>query len=448
MPDVNRHDVTRRSALFAISALPLLAQDSRPNTLIVLVDDLRWDSLGCTGHPFVKTPNIDRIAREGVRFDNAFCTTPQDSPSRATLMTGQYVHQHDVRTNSDNSALSLKLKTFPLSQQRSGYETALIGKWSIGNDDSPRPGFDRWVSFKGHGVYVNPQFNIDGRVVPQSGYTTDLLTASAVDFIRKRRGKPFSLILGQKAVHAPLVPAERYKNLYLTDSIRRAPNANDSLEGKPAMRRALGNPPRTPLDDSIRQQLQCLAAVDEGVGKIFAALEETRQLDNTIIVFTSDNGSLWGEHALTDRRVPYDEAIRIPLLIRYPRLVRAGMRLRNFALTTDLAPTLVEISRSSPLSESKGRSLVPLLQGRARGWRSGFIFEYFEDPQTSRIPSWQAVRTDRWKYIRYTKLEGVDEFYDLASDPYEMKNLINDPSAQDALSDSKEELARLWRETF
>src|SRR5688572_33275490 len=130
MPDLNRHDVTRRAALLAIAGSPVLAQDSRPNTLIVLVDDLRWDALGCTGHPFVKTPNIDRIAREGVRFDNAFCTTPQDSPSRATLMTGQYAHQHDVRTNADNSALSLKLKTFPLSQQRSGYETAMIGKWS------------------------------------------------------------------------------------------------------------------------------------------------------------------------------------------------------------------------------------------------------------------------------------------------------------------------------
>jgi N-acetylglucosamine-6-sulfatase len=184
------------------------------------------------------------------------------------------------------------------------------------------------------------------------------------------------------------------------------------------------------------------------MGKIFAALEETRQLDNTIIMFTSDNGFLWGEHALTDKRVPYDESIRIPLLIRYPRLIRAGTRLRNFVLTTDLAPTLVEISRSSPLGESKGRSLVPLLQGRARGWRSSFIFEYFEDPQAKTMPSWQAIRTDRWKYIRYTNLEGMDEIYDLASDPYEMRNLINDPSAQDVLSDSKEELARLWRETF
>lgn len=445
-------DVTRRSALTALGGTAFGAvPDVRPNTLIVLVDDLRWDALGCTGHPFVKTPNIDRIAREGARFENALVTTPLGSPSRATLLTGQYAHRHDIRTNGDNSALSFKLQTFPLMQQKSGYETAFVGKWQMGNDDNPRPGFDRWTSFKGQGVYVNQTLNVDGKTVPQTGYVTDLLNAGAVDFIRKRRGKPFSLTLSHKGVNGPFTPADRYRALYANDPIRRPLNGSDTLDGKPAMRRPL--PPqapnqRGPSDEVIRQQLQCLASIDEGMGRIFTALEETRQIDNTFIVFTSDNGYFWGEHGLGDKRAAYDESIRVPLLVRYPRFVRPGTRLRNFVLNVDIAPTMAEISRSNPVPGAKGRSLLPLLEGRAREWRNSCLFEYFEEPQFPRVPSWQAVRSERWKYIRYNNLDGMDEFYDLASDPFEMKNLIADASAQAALQDSKEELARLWRETF
>jgi N-acetylglucosamine-6-sulfatase len=448
---------TRRTAIGALGAAAsgagALAQDQRPNTLVVLVDDLRWDALSVMGHPFIKTPNIDRIAREGVRFDHAYVTTPLCSPSRASFLTGQWVHKHEVNSNGDNGALSMKLRTFPQLQQKAGYETAFIGKWHMGNEDAPRPGFDRWVSFKGQGVYNNPVFNIDGKPTPQSGYITDLLSASAVDFLKKRRGKPFSLFLAHKAVHGPFTPAERHKTLYANETIRRAASSSDTLESKPALRRTLpGDRPqqqqRGPSDETIRAQLQCLASIDDGVGRILAALEETRQLDNTMIVFTSDNGYFWGEHGLGDKRAAYDESIRIPMLIRYPRLVRPGTRLRNFVLNTDLAPTMVEVSRATPVPEMKGRSLVPLLAGRARGWRTSFFCEYFEEAQFPRIPSWQAIRTERWKYIRYTNLQGMDELYDLASDAGEMRNLAGDASANGALEDCKEEMARLWRESF
>jgi N-acetylglucosamine-6-sulfatase len=293
-------------------------------------------------------------------------------------------------------------------------------------------------------------FNIDGKAAPQTGYMTDLLTGQAVDFQRRRRGKPFSLFLAFQAVQGQPAPAEKYRGLYANETLRRVPSASDSLDGKPAFRRRADPAPgpRPNPDDIVRLQMQALASVDDGVGRILATLEELRQLDNTIVVFASDHGQLWGEHSLFDKRAPYDEATRIPLLIRYPRLIRPGTRLRNYVLNLDRAPTLIEISRANPLPAAKGRSLVPLLEGRARGWRTSFLSEYFEEAGAPRFPSWQAVRGERWKYIRYPNLEGADELYDLASDPYEVRNLIGDPGAQDALGDMRDELARLWRDNF
>src|SRR5687767_3731535 len=188
--------------------------DRRPNIIFILVDDLRWDELGITGHPFLKTPNIDRIGREGAVFRNAFVTTPLCSPSRASFLTGQYVRTHGIRGNGDNSARSHQLVTFPRLIQQAGYETAYVGKWHMGNDDSPRPGFDRWVSFKGQGAHVDPQLNIDGRQEKATGYMADILTDHAVDFLKKPRAKPFLLYLSHKAVHGPFVPAERHRGLF------------------------------------------------------------------------------------------------------------------------------------------------------------------------------------------------------------------------------------------
>jgi arylsulfatase A-like enzyme len=447
------------------------ASDSRPNIVFILVDDLRWDELGCAGHPYIKTPNIDRIAREGAMFRNAFMTTPLCSPSRASFLTGQYAHTHGITDNVDRSAASHKLVTFPQLLHQSGYETAFIGKWHMGNDDTPRPGFDRWVSFKGQGEYYDPDINEDGKSVKPSGYITDLLNGYAVEFIKRRHDKPFLVYLAHKAIHPEVtqnndgsvnladserfIPAERHRNLYAGKTVPRRPNAMRAPAGKPALERRIGDLP--PLgagagarDESILGRQRTLMAIEDGVGEIFAALKETGQLDKTVIVFTSDNGYFYGEHGLSvERRLAYEEAIRTPLLVRYPPMIKARTARDEFALNIDLAPTLLYVAGASVPGNMQGRSLAPLLKGERVKWRDSFLIEYYSDrvfPRIARM-GYKAVRNGRWKYIRYLELEGMDELYDLKTDPYEMKNLINQPGAEKALGRMKQEMERLLKET-
>ena len=447
------------------------ASDSRPNIVFILVEDLRWDELGCAGHPYIKTPNIDRIAREGAMFRNAFMTTPLCSPSRASFLTGQYAHANGITDNVDRSAASHKLVTFPLLLHQSGYETAFVGKWHMGNDDTPRPGFDRWVSFKGQGAYYDPDINEDGKSVKPAGYITDLLNGYAVEFIKRRRDKPFLVYLAHKAIHPEVtqnndgsvnladsekfMPAERHKNLYAGKTVPRRPNAMRAPVGKPALERRIGELP--PLgaatgtrDEAILGRQRSLSAIEEGVGEILSALKETGQLDNTLIVFTSDNGYFYGEHGLSvERRLAYEESIRMPLLVRYPRLIKAGTAPDEIALNIDLAPTLLSVAGASVPGDMQGRSLAPLLKGEKVKWRDSFLIEYYSDrvfPRMERM-GYKAARNGRWKYIHYLELEGMDELYDLKTDPYEMKNLINHPGAKKALREMKQEMERLLKET-
>lgn len=447
------------------------ASDSRPNIVFILVDDLRWDELGCAGHPYIKTPNIDRIAREGAMFRNAFMTTPLCSPSRASFLTGQYAHANGITDNVDRSAASHKLVTFPLLLHQSGYETAFVGKWHMGNDDTPRPGFDRWVSFKGQGAYYDPDINEDGKSVKPAGYITDLLNGYAVEFIKRRRDKPFLVYLAHKAIHPEatqnndgsvnladserFMPAERHKNLYAGKTVPRRPNAMRAPVGKPALERRIGELPplgaaTSTRDEAILGRQRSLSAIEEGVGEILSALKETGQLDNTLIVFTSDNGYFYGEHGLSvERRLAYEESIRMPLLVRYPRMIKAGTAPDEIALNIDIAPTLLSVAGASAPGDMQGRSLAPLLKGEKVKWRDSFLIEYYSDrvfPRMERM-GYKAARNGRWKYIHYLELEGMDELYDLKTDPYEMKNLINHPGAKKALGEMKQEMERLLKET-
>lgn len=421
---------------------------ARPNIVFILVDDLRWNAPACMGHPFSKTPNIDRLAKEGALFRNAFVTTPLCSPSRASFLTGRYVRANGIKGNGNNNAASHELVTWPKLLKDAGYATAYMGKWHMGNDDSPRPGIDRWVSFKGQGAHVDPAINVDGKEEKVKGYMSDLLTDHAAEFVRRDHGKPFALYLAHKAVHGPFLPAERHKGLYADSAVERTPGCNDKMEGKPALTRKIENqkppgPGTGPGDELVRNQLRMMAAIDEGLGKILAALEETKKLDSTMVVFTSDNGYFWGEHGLGDKRAAYEEAIRIPFLVRYPPLAKAGSVVEGAVLNVDVAPTFLDLAGAKVPDNIHGRSILPLLRGEAASWRASFVAEYFEEKQFGRVPSWVCLRSDRWKYIRYPGLQGMDELYDLKADPAELRNLIADPAAQEMLAALKEELARL-----
>lgn len=457
------------SALLAATAYaPAAAAPAakRPNIIFILIDDLRWDEID---YPFVQFPNIQRIAREGVRFRNAFVTTPLCSPSRASFLTGQYAHNHGIIDNVDRSPRSHQLVTFPRLLHDAGYETAFVGKWHMGVDDTARPGIDHWVSVKGQGRYIDPEFNVNGKRSTIPGYFTDILNQFAVDFLKQQHTKPFLLYVAHKAVHPDLtqyadgsvsdpnadnfIPADRHKQTFREGAIPRRPSYGKPPIGKPALLRPIPNfPPLGPntvtRDEDIRNRLRMLASSDEGVGQMLKVLEEQKQLENTLIVFTSDEGYFYGEHGLSsERRLAYEESARIPLYMRWPRRIKPGSVIDAYALGIDIAPTLLEFAGAPPTKQMDGRSLVPLLLGKKVPWRNSFPIEYFSDKVFPRVllMGYQSVRTERWSYIHYVDLEGMDELYDLRADPYQMKNLIADPSAQPALKSLKDELARLLK---
>jgi N-acetylglucosamine-6-sulfatase len=439
----------------------------QPNIVFVLVDDMRWDEVRAAGHPFIETPNMDRLAREGARFVSAFATTPLCSPSRASFLTGQYAHTNGIIDNTARP--SHQLPVFPRDLQQAGYQTAFFGKWHMGNDDSPRPGFTHWVGMQGQGEALDPQLNVDGTRERATGYTTDVLTDYVEQFIKRSKSGPFLVYLAHKAVHPNIVQrndgstgpvagqpggfvaAERHRGRYAKRSIPRRPNAFKTPVGKPALLRQIGDLPplgrsTATTDDEIRGRTEMLLAVDDSLGRILATLTSIGQLDNTVVVFTSDHGYFYGEHGLSEeRRLAYEETIRIPLLVRYPPLVKAGSTPREMVLSLDVAPTLLELAGVPRRSGMQGRSLVPVFTNNARDWRSSFLIEYFSDTVFPRIRNmgYSAVRTTRHKYIEYRELENMDELYDLDADPYEERNLIAAPEALPVLDRMRAELKRL-----
>ncbi|MBK7477551.1 MAG: sulfatase [Haliscomenobacter sp.] len=448
-----------------------MKQQKRPNMVVVLVDDMRWDEYGEAGHNYIQTPNIDRLAKEGVAFPNAFATTPLCSPSRASFLTGQYPHTNGIKDNTARNAQSHELNTFPKQLHQKGYATAFIGKWHMGNDDSKRPGFDYWVSLKGQGEAIDPALNINGTQQKVKGYVTDILIDHSLQFINQERDQPFLLYLAHKALHpntiqrddgsvinigeGDFIPAERHLGLYESAVFNRRPNYTIPPLDKPAlMRKIEGVPPlsaeTSTKEKTIRDRSEMLMAVDEGLGAILKALEAKGELDNTIVVFTSDHGYWYGEHCLDlERRLAYEEAIRIPMLVRYPPLIKAGIKPEQMVLSIDLASTLLDIAGETPGPLRQGNSWVPIFKENAHGWRRSFLVEYYSDTVFPRVfkMGYKAVRDSRYKYIHYVDLEGMNELYDLAEDPYELHNLMDDPGKARILKKMKTQLNRLLTQT-
>ena len=452
---------------------PALVEVTRPNIVMVLVDDLRWDELSVAGHSYVETPNIDRIAKEGAYFVRAFTTTPLCSPARASFLTGQYPHTNGITDNLARNEQSHQLETFPKMLQAEGYDTAFIGKWHMGNDDTPRPGFSTWAGMKGQGEAINPEFNFDGERRQVDGYVTDILTDLSIDFVNKDRQSPFLLYVSHKALHPNItqlddgstaaspsgvpgfIAADRHKGRYENAPVPRRPNSGLSPTDKPALMRQIGDLPA--LDEStitpaqtIHERQEMLLAVDDSVGAIVEAIDQLDELDNTVVVVASDHGFWYGEHGLSvERRLAYEEALRIPMMMRFPGRIPAGIRPTEMALSIDVAPTMLDLAGVTPPDSVQGMSLVPVLEGEDLEWRSSFLIEYYSDTVFERIyqMGYKAVRTNRYKYIRYEDLDGVDELYDLANDPYEMRNVIGDPRFADVLSDMDAEHNRLLEAT-
>ena len=452
----------------------------KPNILLILVDDLRYDEFGAGGHPYMKTPHIDRIANEGMMFDRAFHTTPICSPNRASILTGQYASRHGIIDNVARDAASHRIPNYHLELQRLGYETAHIGKWHMGNDGKPRPGYDRWVAYDGHGRLNDPLLNEDGKYVQRSGYVTDIMNGMAVDFVKQKHDKPWSLWFAHKAVHPDAeqaadgtirmdgykVPA-RHEELYRGCVFPKKPNMQspeEFLKHKPVWTEAvelrkspeslaITDPLHSFTQEEIRLRACMMASVDEGVGMLFEALEQTGQLDNTVILFLGDNGFFFGEHGIgPDRRFGYEEGIRSPLTIRYPKKIKAGARRKQLVILQDLAPTLIDIAGGKPGAHIQGRSLTPLFSTNKRGkktsWRKSVLIEYWAENAYPWLVgmTYKAVRTDRHKYIRWVNRARngeLDELYDLDKDPYEINNVAKRPAYRATRDKLQRELRKL-----
>jgi N-acetylglucosamine-6-sulfatase len=448
----------------------------RPNILLILVDDLRFDEFGAGGHPYMKTPCIDRIAREGALFERAFHTTPICSPNRASILTGQYASRHGIIDNVARDAASHRLPNYHLELQRLGYETAHLGKWHMGNDGNPRPGYDYWVSYDGHGRLYDPTLNEQGAYVKRTGYITDIMNEMAVGFVERKHTRPWSLWFAHKAVHPDAEQAadgtarmegyraaKRHEHLYRDCVFPRKPNMQtpeEFLKHKPAwaeavelrktaQSRAILDALLSGTQEEIRLRACMMAAVDEGVGMLLEALERTGQLDDTIILFLGDNGFFFGEHGIgPDRRFAYEEGIRSPLIMRYPTLIRAGSRYRELVILQDIAPTLVEAAGGRPGAHVQGRTLIPLFGGHRRGWRKSILVEYWAENAYPWLVgmTYKAVRTDRYKYIKWVnrgRNGELDEMYDLKEDPYEITNVIRKPAYRATRDRLRRELRRL-----
>jgi len=431
------------------------------NVVFILTDDHRYDAFAAAGHPFLETPHLDSLATNGVHIQNAFVTTSLCSPSRASILTGLYTHKHGVIDNQ--RAVPEGTLFFPQYLQRAGYETAFIGKWHMGrHNDDPRPGFDHWVSFRGQGKYLPPSpdytLNVDGKRVKQKGYITDELTDYAVDWLEKRNDeKPFFLYLSHKAVHANFTPAERHQGRYADADLSFLPKGEEIS--------AENNSPRwvrdqqnswhgidfsyhsdKGLDYLYRRYCESVLAVDDSVGRVLQTLKEMGVHDETLVIYMGDNGFMWGEHGLIDKRVSYEASIRVPMLMQCPDLFDGGKPIEHVVGNIDVGPTVLHAAGLHAPDYMDGQSFLTLPTDPDQPWRDYFLYVYYWEKNFPQSPTQFALRGNRFKYITYYGLWDTDELYDLTTDPEEVNNLIHDPAYQGVAKEMENELYRLLGE--
>ncbi len=440
--------------LFATACLPVQAvtgeagesaTDRPANVVFILSDDHRYDFMSFhDGAPdWLNTPGMDRMALEGAHLKNAFVTTSLCSPSRASILTGQYAHKHQVVDNQ--SPIPDGTVFFNEDIQRKGIQTGFFGKWHMGHvDDDPMPGWDRWISFRGQGVYYNPVLNVDGERSRHEGYTTDLLTMYALEWLDEIResNEPFFLYLSHKAVHAEFEPAERHKGKFSDVQIP-YPESMDNTERNYRTKPRWVKDQRyswhgvdypyhgdMDFDEFYRRYNETLLALDESVEAVLDYLDETGLSENTLVLYMGDNGFLLGEHGLIDKRNAYEESIRVPMLAWAPGWITPGTKVDALIRNIDIAPSVLNLTGTSTSIDMDGESFIDLLTGYASGAERDFLYEYFWEYAFPQTPTTFALRTDRYKYIYYHGIWDIDELYDLQEDPDERYNLSGVPQYQ------------------
>lgn len=455
-----------------LGSSPLAAQGAdrpkRPNLIFMTTDGHRPDALSLNGNHILQTPNFDRIGREGVQFRNSFVCNALSLPSRATALTGLHSHNTGCVDNQDR-AIPADIPMFTDLLREAGYEVGLFGKAHV--RDLARRQFDYYFGYPGAATdYFWPVITEGSRGEfgpPQvyDGYVEDVVMDRAIRWLKQKREKPFCLIFWFQSPHAPFFRPRRLLDLYNGVSIPKPTTFDDDLKGYPGKPRAFANADdsigtytkrsmtknncaRT-LEEVVKDYYAGIVSADENVGKLFGALTELGQLDDTAIMFSADHGFFLGEWRKYDKRFMHEPSIRTPMLIRYPRMVRPAAAPVDAMITNlDIAPTFLELAGVQVPRRMQGLSMVPFLKGeQPSNWRKDWLYEYYEYPGPHSVPRNRGVRTDRYKFIHYYEAPEEFEMYDLREDPGELHNLYGDDRHAALAKDLRQRLDELRRET-
>ena len=458
----------------------------RPNILFIMSDDHASHAMSCYGSRINSTPNLDRIASGGMRFDNCFCTNSICTPSRATILTGTYNHINGATTLAtpmDNSLL-----TFPKLLQEEGYQTAIFGKWHLGTGAKNCPtGFDDWAVLPGQGFYHNPEINVkrpDGgtrRTV--SGYVTDIITEMSLDWLRQRdTERPFCLLYHHKAPHRPWYPDEKHASMYLDEDVPEPDTLQDDYSNRASAAAAAEMRIGVHSNESdlkcelpvdmpeaelrswayqryIKDYLRVVASIDDNVGRVLDYLDEESLTEDTLVIYTSDQGFFLGDHGWYDKRFMYEESLRMPFIVRYPREVAAGSVSDELSLNLDFAPLFLDLAGIDIPESFQGHSLRPILRGEGPpDWRQGLYYRYWMHKAHHNVYAHYGIRTHRYKLIYYYSdalgqpgavaetYEPEWELFDLEKDPQELNNVYDDPAYASVRVELTDELHRLQEE--
>jgi len=457
--------------------------EQRPNILFIMSDDHASHAMSCYGSRINTTPNLDRIANEGVRFNNCFCTNAICTPSRAAILTGTYNHINEVTTldtHMDNT-----LPTFVKELNASGYQTGMFGKWHLGTGAAHEPtGFDDWAVLPGQGLYHNPTFIFKGDdgSEPQvvKGYVTDIITDLSLEFLEKRdKERPFFMMTHHKAPHRHWEPDEKHAHMYLNEDVPEPETLYDDYSNRASAAEAATmrmGVHMTPLDTKteiprdmpemelrkwayqryIKDYLRVVASIDDNVGRILDYLDAEGLTENTIVVYTSDQGFFLGDHGWYDKRFMYEESLKMPYIMRYPAKIEAGTQCDDMILNVDFAPTYLELAGLNAPDHYQGNSFKPLLEGETPSdWQTSMYYRYWMHKAHHNVYAHYGVRTMRYKLIYYYadalgQTGAIDESYepewelfDLETDPFEMNNVVDHPDYADIVLELKAELHRL-----